>query len=411
MVSLYVLQGLNYAIPMAVLPYLVRVLGMDQYGLLAFSQSFAQYFTMLTDFGFNFSATRSIAQRRHDVDAISRIFSSVLLVKFSLLCGGALILLGIVFAVPSFQRNAPYFYVAYLGVVGNVLFPIWFFQGMEQMRHIAVIIGFFRLAGACLLFILVHRPGDALLALAIQSGTLIAGGIVGLPIALLNRQLRLIWPSLADLHETLTEGWHLFVSTAAISLYTNTNVFMVGLIAGSTQAGYFSAAEKLARAVHGLLLPACQVIFPYASALASRSRNAALQFTRQSLKWIGSISFIISIILLAFARPIMLICLGPNGAGSVSITRWLALIPFLNALSNVLGVQTMVTLGLEKQFSRILIIAGLINLALGILLIRLFLALGAGASMLVTETLIPLLIIISLSHHKIRVFPLSGEAL
>jgi len=55
-ISLYVLQGLNYLIPIAVLPYLVRVLGLDMYGLMAFAQSFAQYFTILTDYGFGFSS-------------------------------------------------------------------------------------------------------------------------------------------------------------------------------------------------------------------------------------------------------------------------------------------------------------------------------------------------------------------
>ncbi|MGA8298128.1 MAG: oligosaccharide flippase family protein [Terriglobales bacterium] len=49
---LFSLQGLNYLVPLAVLPYLVRVLGIERYGLIAFAQSFAQYFVVLTDYGF-----------------------------------------------------------------------------------------------------------------------------------------------------------------------------------------------------------------------------------------------------------------------------------------------------------------------------------------------------------------------
>src|SRR5579863_9288077 len=68
-VSLYSLQGLNYLLPALILPYLIRELGIEKYGLIAFAQSFAQYFTPFTDYGFNFSATRRIAQSSTDREA------------------------------------------------------------------------------------------------------------------------------------------------------------------------------------------------------------------------------------------------------------------------------------------------------------------------------------------------------
>lgn len=401
MLWLYILQGLNYLIPLAVLPYLVRVLGMDMYGQIAFAQSFAQYFTVLTDYGFNFSATRSIAQYRDEHTMVCRLFSSVLLIKLVLMFLGGLILYILVAAVPQFHLNSAFFYVAYFTVIGNVLFPVWYFQGMERMRYISAIIGTARLAGAIALFAFVRRPQDALLSLAIQSLAVIVGGVAGLCTAFWKFDLYFIWPEIADLRSTLEEGWHLFVSTAAISLYTNTNVFLVGILAGNLQAGYFSAAEKLIRAMQGLLGPVTQALFPYMSSLAAHSRAAALRFTRQSLLWIGSVSLASSLVLFALARPIALLCFGLKGIDSVPIIRWVALLPFLTAMSNVLGTLTMVTFGFDKQFSRILILAGLFNVALAIPLIKVFVARGAGASVLFTEFLVTASMVVFLRRKRI----------
>lgn len=408
--SLYLLQGLNYIIPIAVLPYLVRVLGMELYGLVAFTQSFAQYFALLTDYGFNFTATRSIAQQRDDRKSISRIFCSVLVIKLCLMILGALIMIVVVGSVSQFHQDSAFFFVAYAAVIGGVLFPSWYFQGMEQMRYISGVFGVTRIVGAGALFICVHRPADALLALAIQSATPLVGGVVGLWIAFRTFHLRFEWPTNAELKIALIEGWHLFVSSAAVSLYTNTNVFLVGLFAGHLQAGYFSAAEKLIRAAQGLITPIGQAVFPHVNTLARRSRDLAIRFNSRLLLWTGSATFLSSLLLLLFARPVASLCFGHAATGSVPIIRWIAFLPFIVAVSNVLGVQTMVPFGLDRQFSRILIVAGLFNVSVAIPLIRLCAAQGAGISVLLTEIIVASAMIVVLKQHNIPVY-IGGETL
>lgn len=402
--SLYVLQGLNFIIPMVLLPFLVRVLGLEMYGLIAFTQSFAQYFTLLTDYGFNYSATRTVATHLGNASEISRTFSSVFLLKALFTLVGAVILLGVVESVHRFQQDRAFFLLAYLAVLGGALFPTWLFQGLEQMRYISIVIAFSRLVGTLLIFVFVRQPSDALLALGLQSGATLLGGILGLLIAFRKFQLRLVVPTRTDLQTAVSEGWHLFVSTAAVSLYTNTNVFLVGLLGGNVQAGYFSAAEKIVRAVQGVIGPISQAVFPRMNGLVAHSKHQALLFAAKTMRWVGSLSLAGSAIIFLFAPYIVRILFGNASSGSIPIIRWIAFLPALIAISNVLGVQIMVTFNLDREFSRILIIAGLFNILLGVPLIKLFFAAGAGAAVLFTECLVTVLMIWQLKRHKIHVW-------
>jgi PST family polysaccharide transporter len=402
-VSLYLLQGLNYIIPIAVLPYLVRVLGMETYGLVAVAQSFAQYFNILTDYGFNFSATRSIAQNKGEPRQISRIFCCVFLFKVGLTAVGLMVLGCVLLSVSRMRHDWTFFIYAFVGVVGNVLFPVWYFQGMERMRHISVITGATRSLSAILLFVFVHHASDGALAVAIQSlGTLLAG-VIGFAVCLRSADLAFVWPSRQELRNCAVEGWHLFVSTASLSLYSNTNVFLVGVLGGNVQAGYFSAAERLVRATNGLVGPITQAVFPYISSLVVGSSEAALAFIARSLKWMSGLALLPAIAIFVLARPIAVLCFGHAAEGAIPVMRWIALLPFLVAVTSVFGVLTMLTFGLDKQFSRILIAAGILNLMIGIPLISRFAAQGAGASVLVTEAFVTVTMGLILRLHGINI--------
>jgi polysaccharide transporter, PST family len=402
MVWLYALLGLNYLVPLAVLPYLVRVLGVERYGLLAFAQAFAQYFSILTDYGFNLSATKQVAILQNDRERVAQLFWSVMAIKIAFMIVGMVLMAIIVAVVPRFRADAGVYAVAYAAVIGSVLFPVWLFQGMEQMRHISVVSGITKMLSAALVFVFVHHRSDYLLALAIQSAGVLIAGIVGFRKAVVHFKLTYYRPLRSGLISALREGWHLFLSTAAISLYTNTNVVLVGLLAGNAEAGYFGVAEKLIRAVSGSIAPIAQALFPHVNSLASQCTKTARRFLSRSLRWMAVLTFVPSAALLLFARQIALLCFGAIAPESVLVIRWIAFLPFLIGLSNIFGIQSMIPFGLERQFSRILIVAGLLNIVMAVPLIHWFAAEGAAASVLITEAVVTLATFLALEWRGIH---------
>ena len=57
--SLSVLNVINFIFPLILIPYLTRVLGVDGYGIYAFSFSILSYCMLFARYGFEFSATKT----------------------------------------------------------------------------------------------------------------------------------------------------------------------------------------------------------------------------------------------------------------------------------------------------------------------------------------------------------------
>ena len=80
-ISLSGLQVITYIFPIIILPYLFRVIGPEKFGLIAFAQAFVQYFMILTDYGFNVSATKEISLCIENKIKVCNVISAVMTIK------------------------------------------------------------------------------------------------------------------------------------------------------------------------------------------------------------------------------------------------------------------------------------------------------------------------------------------
>jgi PST family polysaccharide transporter len=383
--SLSILQALNYLLPLITLPYLVRVLGATKYGLIAFAQAFIGYFQILTDYGFNLSATREISINRENKEKISEIFSSVMIIKFCLLFASLLLMSAIVFSFSKFRQDWLVYYLTFGMVLGQVLFPVWFFQGMERMKYITFLNIIAKTIFTVAIFLFVKIASDYLYVPLLSSLGFIIAGFLSFLIVFKDFGVRFMIPSFDSLKHQLIEGWHIFLSTVAISLYTTSNAFILGLFTNNTIVGYYAAAEKIIRAVLGFLGPISQTIYPYLSKLMNSSKEAGIKFIRKITALVGSLSFVLSLSIFLFSDLIVKFILGTQYTGSIIVLKILSFLPFIVGLSNIFGIQTMLTLNYKKAFSNILVTAGIINVGLSILLVPILKHVGTSIAFLLTE--------------------------
>lgn len=399
--SLSVLQGANYILPLVTVPYLVRVLGPEKFGLIAFAQAFAQYFRFLTDYGFNFSATKEISINRENKHKIREIFSAVVSAKILLFLISLLIFSLIVLLVGRFRQDLMIYFVSLLGVFGSVLFFQWFFQGVEQMKYITILNIIAKLAFVVCIFVFVRQESDYILAALFHSLGFVLAGLISVYVVWSHFKMRYIIPSIDSVVREVKNGYYIFISQIANSLYTTSNVFILGLLTNNLIVGYYSAGEKLIKAVQALFNPVSQAIFPHVSFLAMTSKEFALRFVRKVTILSGVVTFGLSVIIFIFAPQIVQLVLGDQYLPSIIVVRILSFLPFICSLGNIFGTQIMINFGMSRTFARVITIAGILNVVLAFILVPYLKHVGIAIAVLITESLISLAMFVILEIKQL----------
>ena len=403
MLSLTGLQFASYILPLITLPYLTWILGPELFGLTQYAISLITYFQFFTDYGFNLSATRELAIVKDDNDKVSRIFNSVMFIKIILCILSFLITILLITFVGKFNKDAIVYLLTFGMVIGYILFPTWLFQGMEYMKYTSILNIIGKVIFTVLIFLLIHKSSDYILVPVINSLGLIVVGIAGLYIAITRFNIKLSIPTKEDVKYHLKEGWHVFISTIAINMYTTTNTFLLGLFTNNTLVGYYSISEKIILAVNGLLNPISQALYPFISRSVNNDKKTSVVFIRKLSKIMAVVGLILSIGLLVFSKTIILTLFGPSYASSVIILQIMSIIPLAVSLSTIFGIQTMLTFNYKKAFTTIVMLGGILDIILGIVLIYLLKEVGIAISFTITEIFITIAMFIFLQNKGIKI--------
>lgn len=383
--SLGTIQLVNYILPLLTVPYLVRILKPDYYGLIAFSTATITYFIMLTDYGFNLSATRQISIHRKNLKKVNEIFSATIFIQAALLLVSFILLSGLVFTFEIFSKNWELYYISFGMVIGHFLFPAWLFQGLEKMKYITIINVITKTTLTLLVFIVVKQQKDYLLIPVLTSLSFIISGIFSLVIAKYYFHISFFWPKKIVVLSQLKKGWFIFSSNLSVSLFTTSTTFILGIFTDNQSVGLFAAADKIITAIKGLNAPISQSIYPVISKKIVENKREGISFILKFGKIIIFSNLLFSVLLFILAKPICTYILGDGYQESIHLLRIMAFLPLIIVTSNLCAIQGLYNLGKAYLVSKYLIIIGISHLVLIFLLIPQFGVYGAATSVVITE--------------------------
>ena len=327
-----VLQVLNSFFYLLIYPYLIRALGGSAYGLYVFATSISTYFLFVINFGFDLPATKAIAENFNNEKNLENIISSIFTSKTYLFLICLFVFVGMLYTIPVFSKNKSIFFLCFVSVYSFVLFPQWFFQGMQSMKTVTFIQLGIKLLSLPLIFWLVKKEGDLFSYVSILTFTNLVGGIIGFCIIRFKFHLKTYWLPLSSLKIWFKQSQPFFLSSLAGSLKEYSVPIIIGSFFGMKEVAIYDLANKIVMVPRTIFMSVNAAIF---SKLIVNIKN---HIVKKIIKIETAISLFMVLLIVVFGRFIIHI-MGGNGMEdsyylsillAVTIVSWLVVGAYIN---------------------------------------------------------------------------------
>lgn len=381
--ALMTLQLGNYIFPLLLVPYLVRVLGLEVFGTWMFALAFVIVARTCVAYGFDLTATRQVALNRDHPAVLSELYLAVVVVRLVIWGGCFAALLAGMFVVDDLRRVTMLVSFAMLILIGEILFPIWLFQGAETMALITKVKLGTKAVNLLLVLLLVKGPQDVLLVPLFEAATSLVAGLIALLLAVRRFSLRWVPIHLSRISSEFRDGAAVFLAQASVHAYTTVNVIILGFLMGSVAVAQYSIAEKIYSAIRGLLSPIVQALFP---GMAIRFEKSELDFHAATIRLsirIGGMLAVAALSVVVTADWLVLLIAGAHDDSTINVLRILGFALFFS-LGAFLG-PMLVAQRRNRLLLQITVIGGVTGLATIWPLVALFGVTGAAVTFLIVQ--------------------------
>jgi len=367
--SLSAVQIATYILPLIYLPYLVRVIGPDKFGAIAFAQAVVLYFNLITNLGTNLYAPREIAISKGDNIKISNLVSNILFLKIIFLLLAIFSYFIIIGIVPNFRAEKILFMFTGGSLIVTALLPTWFFQGIEKMANIAIANLLSRGLGVFLIFTVINNKSDYIYVPLVNISSQMLGLFFMYYIMITKEKIKIVKPNISLTKKIIKESIPLFISNVSVSIYTGINIIVLGFLTNNIIVGYYSAAQKIVRAGLSIQGQLGVVFYPHISKMVSISKEKTIASIKKAFMVIMLFAIPATIFIFFNADAIVRSLFGSKFSLSVVPMQILSFLFIIIGLSNIFGMQILLPFGKRKELMKPIFTAGMVNLALIFILV------------------------------------------
>lgn len=406
----YILQAANFLFPLITYPYVTRLLGAESLGTVSFTNSISNYFAAIATFVLTSYAVRTSARIRNDKKELSNTVGELFTANVVTTVLAVFLYIIVVLLVPDFREQWSYMQLFGISFMTDCLGMGWLYTALEKYTYITIRTITFKFISLLCMLLLIHNTEDGLMYAAILAGSNVCTNIMNYIYAQKSVHFEIKRNRAFFVHYRYTKWF--FVQSVAFTLFSNTDVTMLGLLGSRLQTGNYEAALKIKLLLSALVSSLGNLFLPRLSQyLKEENMNAYWHTIYKSLRYNSFISLpLIGYFLLESNVIITFLC-GNEYAYAGNILKILVLTVFLIGFSTVTGIQILLSMNKEKNLLCSIVVGTGINLVMNWLLIPCFYGVGAAAATVCSESAVLLTQILFLRKMKIEIpiLSLSGK--
>ena len=374
----------SFVFPLITFPYVSRILLPEGTGRVSFATSVVTYFLLLSQLGIPTYGIRACARVRDDRKALSCLVHELLAINLLMSVLAYLLLGGCVFLIPKLRVEKTLIFVISFTIILNAIGMEWLYKALEQYTYITIRSVIFKAIAVIAMLLMVRQKSDYIVYGALTIFAASASNICNFVHA--HKYIDFFLKEKCDLKKHLKPVLVFFAMSCATVIYTNLDTVMLGLMKGNVDVGYYNAAVKIKGILLGVVTALGTVMLPRLSYYVEHGEQKKFgRLTRKAMNFVILLATPLMIYFILFAREGIFFLSGAAYDGSVIPMQIIMPTLLLIGMTNVMGIQIMIPLGMEKQVLYSEIVGAIVDLIVNAILIPKYAASGAAVGTLMAE--------------------------
>ena len=292
----FLTKGINFLVPLLLMPFILRVFGVENFGEYFYAQSVLQTYALFIDFGFVVTAVKAISNSEEDNNERNKTASFVIVFKLILTLISVVFFFGYFFLEGFNANNFYLFLFVFLSFCFQINLPIWFFQGIQKNSIFSLVNLISKIILLCFVFFTINKNSPLFLIPLYEAIAYLVALILSFLIMVYFQKFSFIKFKIKQFKTLLFESFQIFFISILNWAIVSGSIIILKKRVSDIEFGIFSAYSRLAYYVFAIVQPLNQALLPFFAKLFSKkSKEAAFELFQKSL-WV-LVAFILFILI------------------------------------------------------------------------------------------------------------------